>query len=255
MKVISLWIAVLAIFTSITAFTQSSNQLCSVVSITRYYTDQERVNLRTSSYGVRGTAWFFHSSRYVVTAEHVIASPELSMTNWTTFEFYRTGAIDKAVSVSVRLYRVVETSWKREKLAILELKEPFPDTVPFSVRTESLVTNVPISSLGYPNEATLSTVAGTYYGLASESVEFQRFSGALLFEMYKENDRHSFGHGASGSPIFDANSKVVGVVGDIIASDASFGDKIITLPTPWGYPTHAVIPVENLSSVTFPRSD
>ncbi len=91
------------------------------VSITRYFTADEKP--RPSLDGYRATAWFYGSTRYLVSIAHFVDdAPVLPRGEWRKVDVQQR---DVTVQVSARLLAVVRAL--PEGFAIFELQEPFPN--------------------------------------------------------------------------------------------------------------------------------
>src|ERR1700730_1833866 len=98
-----------------------STLAATTVSITRYFTADEKP--RPSLEGYRATAWFYRSSRYLVSIAHFVDdAPVLPRGEWRQVDVQQR---DVTVQVSARLLAVVRAS--PEGFALFELREPFPN--------------------------------------------------------------------------------------------------------------------------------
>ena len=98
-----------------------STLAATTVSITRYFTADEKP--RPSLDGYRATAWFYGSTRYLVSIAHFVDdAPVLPRGEWRKVDVRQR---DVTVQVSARLLAVVRAL--PEGFAIFELGEPFPN--------------------------------------------------------------------------------------------------------------------------------
>jgi hypothetical protein len=148
-----------------------------------------------------GTAWFL-SPTSMVTVEHVVASMNLSDQSWKPLEIW-TGANKQSIPARVR--RLVGSHV--EKIAILELRVPFPYAQGFQLRGDPLLPEEHLISLAYPDDH-LRVAGGRFvqYG------EGGKFAGMALLELYDGDDRLVLDYGSSGAPVFDCAGRVAAVV-------------------------------------------
>ena len=98
-----------------------STLVASTVSIARYFADDERP--RPSVEGYRATAWFYGSTRHLVSIAHFVDdAPALPRGEWRMVDVRQQ---DLTVHVKARLLTVIKGL--PEGLALLELQEPFPE--------------------------------------------------------------------------------------------------------------------------------
>jgi hypothetical protein len=228
------FVFIFAAFASEGACINPAAQSKSVVSITRYFAEEDRKSDRTLL-GVRGTGWFL-SSHSLVTAAHVAESMGLSQTDWNELDLGES-AQDK--HFQVRLQKILGAGV--EKIAILELKESFFGAEPLPIRSEPLSIGETVSSLGYPGNQ-LRIASGHFVKEGDEA----RLAGADLFELSDGGDRLALDHGASGAPVLDCDGRVVAVVSNVFAKTISFMSQSIRVSTTWGSPNVAAIPASTL---------
>lgn len=203
----------------------------STASITRYFDAQEKA-ARPGVVGMSGTGWFL-SPTSVVTVEHVATAMNLSDGNWRDLEF-STGE-DKR-SIPVRIERLVGSS--TERLAVLELQTAFPSVPGFQPRSEPLRPEEPVVSLAYPDER-LRVATGRFVQYSRDD----KFAGMALLEMYDGDDRLALDYGSSGAPVLDCTGRVAAVVSKLFVSTIHFMSQSIRIPTAWGSPNVASLPV------------
>jgi hypothetical protein len=126
----------------------------SVVSLSWYYDAAKHENGRTFI-GERATAWFFTSPRYLVTAAHFAS--ELPLQVWRRFEVSQSSADGANVQTNSVEFRVVRVGKSigaapdlKDDVAILELREPFPDAAPLDIQLDSSPSEKGMMILGYP---------------------------------------------------------------------------------------------------------
>jgi hypothetical protein len=115
------------------------------VGIARTF-DREERKAEPDLVGIRGTGWFL-SLRSIVTVAHVAEAMHLSAQDWKDIEI---SDGENKQSIPVRLVRLVGTH--SEKIALLELRTPFPGAQFLPIRTEPLVTNERVMSVAYPGD-------------------------------------------------------------------------------------------------------
>jgi trypsin-like peptidase len=213
----------------------------SILSVTIHFTDVER-KTEPKFLGVRGTAWFV-SATALVTAAHVAESMKLSHENWHQADI---GDEDNQQSGSLRIRQFVGIG--KEKIAILELQNAFPDARPLPIRAEPLASSEPVASLGYPGNK-MRFAIGRFVELGVGD----KFGGAALFEMYDGDDRLVLDHGASGAPIVDCDGKVVAVVSNIFTKTISFMAQTLRVSTAWGSPNIAAIPISAMQGAVITK--
>jgi hypothetical protein len=201
----------------------------STVSIMREFSEPER-QANPAVLGIRGTGWFISSST-MVTASHVAEAMRLSYSEWKDVEIR---GRDSKQTISARIQRTV--GFFADRLAVLELKTMFPDSMALTIRVDELVVDEDLSSLAYPN-GELRVAKGKFKGHGT----------SLLLEMYDGSDRLVLDHGASGAPVFDCNGHVVATVGTLITQTLQFPTGTVRVSTPWHTPNVLAIPVEELT--------
>jgi hypothetical protein len=214
-----------------------STLVASTVSITRYFADDERP--RPSLEGYRATAWFYRTTRYLVSIAHFVDDvPALPRGEWRAVDVRQQ---DLTVHVKARLLTVVKGL--PEGLALLELQEPFPGAKPLKLREKPLSRNEPVLSIAYLDG--LRFAKGRFSELMgsrdnpSDGPFAKVPTGSGLFEMWdieeRKNDRYVLDHGASGAPIIDCEGNVAAVASSILTqASLNFGGRKIRLTTPWG---------------------
>jgi len=208
----------------------------SIVNITREFGEAER-KAEVGVLGIGGTGWFL-APHLIVTAAHVVEAMHLSAGTWTEIEVRER---DRKALVAVQILDTVGAN--AEKLAVLELKNPFPGAIALPMRTEPLVRGEPLASLAYPDRQ-LRTASGRFMQLGSDD----RTAGAALLEMYDGNDRLVLDHGASGAPVIDCSGRVVAVVVNLMTRNINFFSKVMRVSTPWDSPNVASVPVQSLKN-------
>ena len=95
--------------------------------------------------GISGTGWFL-SPRSMATVAHVAEAMHLSGTDWKQIEIWDGQSTQ---SVPARILRIVGS--QPERIAVLELRNPFPRAQVLPIRTEPLVPDERVTSVAYPN--------------------------------------------------------------------------------------------------------
>jgi hypothetical protein len=209
----------------------------STVGVTREFTDEER-KAAPDLLGVRGTGWFL-SPRAIVTAAHVAEAMRLSRSDWTQIELREQ---DRRARIAARILRFAGAH--AEKMAVLELRDPFPSASALAVRTDPLTPEEHVVSLAYPDNR-LRFAQGRFveYGASAP------FSGAVLLEMHDGNDRLVLDHGASGAPVLDCNGRVVAVVATLITQVLHLPSGAVRVSTAWQVPNVVSMSVDALRDI------
>jgi trypsin-like peptidase len=226
------------------------------VSITRYFTADE--NPRPSLDGYRATAWFYGSTRYLVSIAHFVDdAPVLPRGEWRKVDVQQRNV---TVQVSARLLAVVKAL--PEGFAIFELREPFPNAHTLKLREKPLSRNEPVRSIAYLDG--LRFAKGRFAEIASGS-DISRDDpfakvrpGSGLFEMWdieeRNNDRYVLDHGASGAPILDCEGNVAAVASSFVTQGSLyFAGRELRLTTPWGVANNTAALIQPLFDITLPQ--
>jgi hypothetical protein len=233
-----------------------STLAATTVSITRYFTADEKP--RPSLEGYRATAWFYRSTRYLVSIAHFVDDPPvLPRGEWRNVDVRQR---DVTVEVSARLLAVVRAL--PEGLALLELREPFPNARTLKLREKPLSRNEPVRSIAYLDglrfaKGRFAEIAGS--GDIPPDDPFAKVRpGSALFEMWdieeRNNDRYVLDHGASGAPIVDCEGNVAAVASSFVTQGSlSFAGREIRLTTPWGMANNTAALIQPLFDITLPR--
>lgn len=219
-----------------------TTQVASTVGITREFSEVERAGA-PSILGVRGTAWFL-SSRLMVTAAHVADAMHLSPADWKVIQVRERNT---SAPILVRVARIVGGEFA-EKIAVLELKTPFPKVAALPIRAEPLVPEEPVVSLAYPND-NLRFARGRFVQFGDSDA----LVGAALLEMHDGKDRLVLDHGASGAPVLDCKGRVVAIVSTLVTQTLSLPFGAVRVSTAWQTPNVISVPAEALRH--FPASD
>jgi len=223
------------------------------VSITRYFTADEKPT--PSLDGYRATAWFYRSTRYLVSIAHFVDdAPVLPRGEWRKVDVQQR---DVTVQVSARLLAVVKAL--PEGFAIFELREPFPNAQTLKLREKPLSRNEPVRSIAYLDG--LRFAKGRFAEIAGSNDmpldhPFAKVRpGSGLFEMWdieeRNNDRYVLDHGASGAPIVDCEGNVAAVASSIVTQGSLyFAGREIRLTTPWGMANNTAALIQPLFAIT-----
>jgi hypothetical protein len=213
----------------------------STVSITREFDAEER-RAAPAVLGIRGTGWFL-SPRLVVTAAHVAEAMHLSAQDWKDLAL---GQGESETAIPSRIVRLAGVL--AEKMAVLELKAPFPSAAALPIRKGPLVPEERLLSLAYPN-GELRVASGRFAHYGTEG----GLAGAALIEMHDGNDRLVLDHGASGAPVLDCGGRVVAVVSTLITQTINLPTGGVRVSTPWQTPNVVSIPAEVLEGFPSPE--
>jgi Trypsin-like peptidase domain len=202
----------------------------SAVSITRYFDEAER---RSDVVGIQGTAWFL-SPTTIITVEHVAAAMGLSTENWKMLK------IGGAQSISARIQRLMGD--RIERLAVLKLQTAVAAAQSVAIRTSPLAPEDRVVTL-----VGLDRDPHSVIGRFVQYVDDGRLAGSALLEVYEGENRFVIDYGASGTPVFDCEGRIVAVISTVITQilRTPFGDKRI--PTAWGSPNVVSVPVHPLT--------
>jgi hypothetical protein len=226
------------------------------VSITRYFTADEKP--RPSLEGYRATAWFYGSTRYLISIAHFVDDvPVLPRGEWRKVDVQQR---DVTVQVSARLLAVVRAL--PEGFALFELREPFPNAQTLKLREKPLSRNEPVRSIAYLDG--LRFAKGRFAEIAGSSDipgdhPFAKVRpGSGLFEMWdieeRNNDRYVLDHGASGAPIVDCEGNVAAVASSIVTQGSlEFAGREFRLTTPWGMANNTAALIQPLFDIILPR--
>jgi len=233
-----------------------STLAATTVSITRYFTADE--NPRPSLDGYRATAWFYGSTRYLVSIAHFVDdAPVLPRGEWRKVDVRQR---DVTVQVSARLLAVVRAL--PEGFAIFELREPFPNAQTLKLREKPLSRNEPVLSIAYLDRLRLAKGRFAEIAGSSDIARDDPFAkvrpGSGLFEMWdieeRNNDRYVLDHGASGAPIVDCEGNVAAVASSILTQgNLYFAGRETKLTTPWGMANNTAALIQPLFDITLPQ--
>jgi hypothetical protein len=231
----------------------------SVVSIVRYF-DKPRQDIGGEIIGERATAWFYTSSRFLVTAAHF--ARDLSSRDWQEAEL-RQSSQDGEPGTTVRVQlRVVaqgqpadghargaeRNSPSTDDVAILELREPFPNAHVLDIEPATPAADATVLVLGYPS-GRMQAVHGTVREVRDR---LDKFAGLTLLEVQGDN-RLLLNRGTSGAPVLDClQGRVVAVLTGLLTGPSLpfLPPERSVVPTPWGSPTNTAVPVATLVAIT-----
>jgi hypothetical protein len=230
----------------------------SVVSISWYFKNARREGGR-DIVGERATAWFYSSPRLLVTAAHF--ANELPAHDWQEAHLQQVakeGEPDLISQVQVRVAargRIADHptsadggSGVGEDLAILELRDPFPNAQVLDIETEPPAKDAVVFVLGYPG-GRMHVAKGIVRHLDQPA---NKFGGLALLEVQGPN-RLLFNAGASGAPVFDCRqARVIATLNGLLTGAALpfLPPDQAVIPTPWGSPTNTAVPTAVLSAIT-----
>jgi Trypsin-like peptidase domain len=232
-----------------------STLAATTVSITRYFTADEKI--RPSLDGYRATAWFYGSTRYLVSIAHFVDdAPVLPRGEWRKVDVRQR---DITTQVSARLLAVVKAI--PEGFALFELREPFPNAQTLKLREKPLSRNERVLSIAYLDglrfaKGRFAEIAGTSDVPRDDPFAKVR-PGSGLFEMWdieeRKNDRYVLDHGASGAPIVDCEGNVAAVASSFVDQGSLyFAGREIKLATPWGMANNTAALIQPLFDITLP---
>jgi hypothetical protein len=206
----------------------------STVNITREFAEDERKDT-PGVLGIRGTGWFL-SPRLVVTAAHVAEAMHLSSQDWREIGINER---ERRGTASARILQLAGSH--AEKLAVLELGSAFANATALPIRTEPLVPEERVLTLGYP-KSHLRFAEGRFVQYGAD----QKLVGTALLEIHDGNDRLVLDHGASGAPVLDCDGRVVAVVSTIITQTINLPSGAVRVSTAWQTPNVISIPADAL---------
>jgi hypothetical protein len=233
-----------------------STLAATTVSITRYFTADEKI--RRSLDGYRATAWFYGSTRYLVSIAHFVDdAPVLPRGEWRKVDVRQR---DVTTQVSARLLTVVKAI--PEGFALFELREPFPNAQTLKLREKPLSRNERVLSIAYLDGLRLAKGRFAEIAGSSDIARDHPFAkvrpGSGLFEMWdieeRHNDRYVLNRGASGAPIVDCEGNVAAVASSIVTQGSVyFAGREFTLTTPWGMANNTAALIQPLFDITLPQ--
>ena len=206
----------------------------STASIKRIFAEDER-KADPNLLGISGTGWFLAPGS-MATIAHVAEAMHLSREDWKNAEIRDAQDIQ---SIAVRIRRFVGS--QSERIAVLELRNPFPGAQVLQIRTGPLVPDERLMSLAYPRDR-LRFASGRFVEYGADDA----FAGAALLELYDGNDRLVLDHGASGAPVLDCEGRVVATVSNILTQTIQFASSVIRTSTAWQRPNVVSVPVAAL---------
>jgi hypothetical protein len=231
----------------------------SVVSIVRYFDKPRRNAAGEEIFGERATAWFYTSPRHLVTAAHFVR--ELSPRDWQEAEL-RQASRDGEPGMTVRVQLRVAARGRpadghaggaerntapTDDVAILELREPFPNAQVLDVRLEPPAADATVLVLGYPG-GRMQAARGTVREVRDRP---GKFAGLTLLEVQGDN-RLLLDGGTSGAPVLDCRQgRVVAVLNGLLTGPSLpfLPPERSVVPTPWGSPTNTAVPAATLAAI------
>ena len=231
----------------------------SIVSIVRYFNAPRRNAAGEDIFGERATAWFYASPRLLVTAAHFVG--ELSPRDWQEAEL-RQASQDGEPGTMIRVQlRIVAKGWPAndhargaerntaptDDVAILELREPFPNAQVLDVRLEPPAADAAVLVLGYPG-GRMQAARGTVREVRDRP---GKFAGLTLLEVQGDN-RLLLDGGTSGAPVLDCrHGRVVAVLNGLLTGPSLpfLPPERSVVPTPWGSPTNTAVPAATLAAI------
>jgi Trypsin-like peptidase domain len=231
----------------------------SVVSIVRYFDKPRHNSAGEEIFGERATAWFYTSPRLLVTAAHF--ARELSPRDWQEAEL-RQASRDGEPGTIVRVQlRVVAQGQPADghaagaerntaltaDVAILELRESFPDAHVLEIQPEPPAADATVLVLGYPGGRMQAA-----HGIVREARDRPgKFAGLTLLEVQGDN-RLLLDGGTSGAPVLDCRlGRVVAVLNGLLTGPSlPFLPPWRLIPTAWGSPTNTAVPAATLAAIT-----
>ena len=234
----------------------------SVVSISYYFDKPVRDAAGSEIFGERATAWFYSSPKLLVTAGHFAS--ELTAEGWHDAELWQE-SLDGEPGTTARIQlrvvaqrqpsngharSAVPASKVESDVAILELRDPFPNAQALDIQPEPPAADANVLVLGYPRgrmQAARSTVREIREPAG-------RFGGLTLLEVQGDN-RLLLSAGASGAPVLDCrNGRVVAVLNGLLTGPSLpfLQPSHSAIPTPWGSPTNTAVPAATLAAIGAP---
>jgi Trypsin-like peptidase domain len=230
----------------------------SVVSIAWYFDEARTGSFGGQRIGWRATAWFYRSPRFLVTAAHFAEGMPTSA--WRDVDLRQAdaeGSLGTTFRTQIRIVSKGEFAQgdgrnarprpQPEDLAILELRDPFPNAHVLEIRPSPpkhgeivLIPSYPAGKLRFAN------------GMVRHTEDASRYGGLSLLEVHGSN-RLLLNGGASGAPVLDCREGSVTAVLNGLLTGPSIPflpPESSVLPTPWGSPTNTAVPATMLDSLT-----
>jgi Trypsin-like peptidase domain len=236
-----------------------SERARSVVSIVRYFDKPQRNAAGEEIFGERATAWFYTSPRLLVTAAHF--ARDLSNRDWQEAEL-RQASQDREPGTRVRVQlRVIAQRLSADDpgsgaerntpltddVAILELREPFPDAHVLDVQLEPPAADATVLVLGYPG-GRMEAARGTVREVRDPP---RKYAGLTFLEVQGDN-RLLLNAGTSGAPVLDCRQgRVIAVLNGLLRGPSLpfLPPERSVVPTPWGSPTNTAVPASTLTAI------
>jgi hypothetical protein len=231
----------------------------SVVSIVWYFDKPRHNSAGEEIVGERATGWFYTSPRLLVTAAHF--ANELPAQGWQEAEL-RQASQDGEPGTTVRVQlRVIarrqpaddhasgaeRNTPLMDDVAILELREPFPDAHVLDVQPEAPAADATVLVLGYPG-GRMQAARGTVRVVKDPP---GKYAGLTFLEVQGDN-RLLLNAGTSGAPVLDCRQgRVVAVINGLLTGPSLpfLPPERSVVPTPWGSPTNTAVPAATVATV------
>jgi Trypsin-like peptidase domain len=229
----------------------------SVVSIAWYFDEARTGSFGNQWIGSRATAWFYRSPRFLVTAAHF--AEDMPTSGWRDAELHQAdaeGSLGNTFRTQIRIVSKGEFAQgdrpralprpQPDDLAILELRDPFPNAHVLDVRPSPpkqgeivLIPSYPAGKLRFAN------------GMVRNTEDASRYAGLSLLEVHGSN-RLLLNGGASGAPVLDCREgRVTAILNGLLTGPSIpfLPPESSVLPTPWGSPTNTAVPATMLESI------
>jgi hypothetical protein len=231
----------------------------SVVSIVRYFDKPRHDSAGEEIVGQRATAWFYTSPRLLVTAAHF--ANDFPTEGWQEAELRQASQDgEPGTKVRVQLRAIAQrqpaddhasgaerNAGLTDDVAILELREPFPDAHVLDIQPEPPAVDAAVLVLGYPG-GRMQAAHGTVREVRDSS---GKYAGLTFLEVQGDN-RLLLNAGTSGAPVLDCRQgRVVAVLTGLLTRPPLpfLPASQPVVPTAWGSPTNTAVPASTLTAI------
>lgn len=201
----------------------------STVSIRRYVASDIAMTKRygTNILSVEGTAWFYRTSKNLVTVMHNVEAMFITSNSWTEVELFQSDLMGRSHTVQKTKARLVFShKIADDGVVILELQDTFPEAHLLVVSEKDPKREEPVQTVGYV-DGRLRFGKGnlTHYewGLANGHLTPELFG----FNIENTNSAFATDLGCSGAAIINTRGQVVALLKSIIVVTIGVGNERI----------------------------